>query len=46
MAAHYDTVHSKLATGGQTVQMLARLGFGPTVPQSPRWPLDAKIRNA
>ena len=46
MATHYKAVHTKLASNGQTVQMLARLGYGPTVPQSPRWPLDAKIRNA
>ncbi len=26
-----------------TVQMWARLGYGPTVGPSPRWPLDAKI---
>ncbi len=29
--------------GGGTVQMWARLGYGPSVGPSPRWPLDAKI---
>lgn len=46
MTALYDEVHSKLAPAGQTVQMLARLGYGPEVPQSPRWPIDAKTLNA
>ncbi|MBT8460048.1 MAG: twin-arginine translocation pathway signal protein [Boseongicola sp.] len=40
----YAQVHQKLAPGGGTVQMLARLGYGPEVSQSPRWPLEAKIR--
>jgi len=44
MAAHYDTVHTRLAPEGGTVQMLARIGYGPEVPVSPRWPVDAKIR--
>ncbi len=44
MAALYAQVHERLAPGGGTVQMLGRLGYGPQVPQSPRWPLDAKIR--
>ena len=45
MADLYRTVHQRLAPDGGTVQMLGRLGYGPTVPVSPRWPLDAKIRN-
>jgi hypothetical protein len=36
-------VHSRLAPEGGTVQMLARIGYGPDVPPSPRWPLEAKI---
>lgn len=40
----YREVHQKLAPNGGTVQMLARLGYGPEVPQSPRWPLEAKLR--
>jgi hypothetical protein len=43
MAALYDRVHRMLAPDGGTVQMWARLGYGPTVGPSPRWPLDAKI---
>lgn len=43
MAALYARVHEMLAPGGGTVQMWARLGYGPSVGPSPRWPLDAKI---
>jgi hypothetical protein len=43
MSELYAQVHEMLAPGGGTVQMWARLGYGPTVPPSPRWPLDAKI---
>jgi hypothetical protein len=43
MAGLYDTVHKMLAPEGGTVQMWARLGYGPEVGPSPRWPLDAKI---
>ncbi|MEM9852961.1 MAG: twin-arginine translocation pathway signal protein [Pseudomonadota bacterium] len=42
----YDMVHARLAPEGGTVQMLCRLGYGPDVPPSPRWPLDAKLVNA
>lgn len=45
MSEIYDEVHERLAPGGGTVQMLGRLGYGPDVPVSPRWPLEAKIRN-
>lgn len=43
MAGPYQAMHERLAPGGGTVQMLARVGYGPTVPPSPRWPLDAKL---
>lgn len=43
MQAHYKQVHDLLAPKGGTVQMLARLGYGERVAQSPRWPLEAKI---
>jgi hypothetical protein len=43
MAALYAQTHQRLAPGGGTVQMLARVGYGPTVGPSPRWPLEAKI---
>ena len=43
MAPLYARAHEMLAPDGGTVQMWARLGYGPTVGPSPRWPLDAKI---
>lgn len=46
MAEHYAAVHARLAPQGGTVQMLARIGYGPEVNPSPRWPLEAKILDA
>ncbi len=46
MAALYADLHARLAPAGGTVQMLARIGYGPSVGPSPRWPLEAKIVNA
>lgn len=46
MAEPYAQVHERLAPDGGTVQMLARIGYGPVVGTSPRWPLESKIRNA
>ena len=46
MSDTYAKLHIMLAKPGETVQMLGRLGYGPTVPQSPRWPLEAKLMNA
>lgn len=46
MAALYADLHARLAPNGGTVQMLARIGYGPAVDPSPRWPLDAKILDA
>ena len=43
MEAHYADTHARLAPEGGTVQMLARIGYGPDVPVSPRWPLEAKL---
>jgi hypothetical protein len=43
MQNHYDQVHTMLANEGETLQMLCRLGYGIEVPQSPRWPLEAKL---
>jgi hypothetical protein len=43
MAAHYAQIHQMLAREGETVQMLCRLGYGQSIPPSPRWPLDAKL---
>ena len=46
MAALYAKVHEMLAPEGGTVQMLGRLGYGPSVAPSPRWPLEAKLRTS
>ncbi|WP_300059391.1 twin-arginine translocation pathway signal protein [uncultured Roseobacter sp.] len=46
MALHYAAAHKRLARPGQTVQMLGRLGYGPEVPRTPRWPLETKLLNA
>lgn len=43
LAAIYTRIHDLLAPGGGTVQMFARLGHGPAVAPSPRWPLKAKL---
>lgn len=45
MSGHYNKVHSLLAKPGHTLQMFARLGYGPSVSRTPRWPLEAKIIN-
>jgi hypothetical protein len=46
MAEIYTTLHETLAPEGGTVQMWCRLGYGPEVLVSPRWPLEAKLLNA
>lgn len=45
MAESHAKAHGLLAKAGETVQMLGRLGYGPKVPPSPRWPLEAKVIN-
>lgn len=45
MAGPYAQVHERLAPDGGTVQMLARIGYGPVVGNSPRWPLESRIMN-
>lgn len=45
MAQQYRNIHDLLAKPGETVQMLGRLGYGQDVPPSPRWPLEAKLKN-
>lgn len=42
----YDAVHALLAQGGETVQMLGLLGYGPTLKPSPRWALETRLKNA
>lgn len=46
MATHYANAHKLLAPEGHTVQMLGRLGYGPSTPRTPRWPLEAKLVDA
>ena len=43
MSELYTQVHGRLAPGGGTVQMWARVGFGPELGPSPRWPLEEKL---
>ena len=43
MAEVRARTHALLAPDGGTVQMLGRLGYGPDVPRTPRWPLEAKM---
>ncbi|SMP08107.1 Acg family FMN-binding oxidoreductase [Shimia sagamensis] len=43
MDSAHHTIHNRLAPTGGTVQMLGRIGYGPQVAPSPRWPLEAKI---
>lgn len=45
MAGPYARVHERLAPEGGTVQMLSRIGYGPVVGNSPRWPLESRIMN-
>jgi len=45
MAPHFDRAHTLLASEGGTVQMLGRLGFGPSAPRTPRWPLETRVLN-
>lgn len=45
MATPFRQVHERLAPGGGTVQMLSRIGYGPNVRTSPRWPLESRIMN-
>ena len=45
MAGPYAAIHRMLAPDGGTVQMLARVGYGPAVPASPRWPWRPGSRN-
>ena len=45
MADSYQSLHETLAPQGGTVQMWCRLGYGPQIPVSPRWPLENKLLN-
>ncbi|MBO6931590.1 MAG: twin-arginine translocation pathway signal protein, partial [Roseibium sp.] len=45
MKPHYEAAHEMLAKPGETVQMLGRLGFGPQIARTPRWPLETRMMN-
>jgi len=42
----YKKIHTAYAQKGQTIQMLGRLGYGPSLPPSPRWSIEEKIRKS
>lgn len=45
MSALYDEINGRLGIAPpERLQILARLGYGPEVAASPRWPLESKIR--
>lgn len=46
MADLHADVHARLAPDGGRVQMLGRIGYGPAVNASPRWPLESRVRSA
>jgi hypothetical protein len=46
MALLHKRAHELLAAPGETVQMLGRIGYGPEVPRTPRWPLESRMMNA
>lgn len=44
MSELYDAVHTLLDVKAPArIQMLGRIGYGPTADPSPRWPIEAKI---
>ena len=45
MSQHYKEIHEIAANEGETIQMLGRLGYGPEVSASPRWPIEKKLMN-
>lgn len=42
----YAQVHKQLASPGETVQMLGRVGYALPAEPSPRWPLESRIADA
>lgn len=45
VATQYDQVYQMLAKDGETVQMLARVGYGSTTIATPRWASETRIVN-
>jgi hypothetical protein len=47
MRPHFDLMRRSLAIGeADTLQMFVRLGYGPAVKASPRWPYETRIGSA
>ena len=46
MEPHFAAIHSQLADPRQRLQMFGRLGYGPEVDPSPRWPLETRLQEA
>ena len=46
MAPAHARAHALLAGPGETVQLLGRIGYGPAVPPTPRWPLESRLKDA
>jgi hypothetical protein len=46
MAALRAQAQARLAQGAETVQMLGRIGHAPPSPPTPRWPVEAMLRDA
>ncbi|MBZ0216012.1 MAG: hypothetical protein K8F25_05635 [Fimbriimonadaceae bacterium] len=45
MTGLFTVIHEKLdIPDGSRLQMLARLGYGPQIGPSPRWPLESRVR--
>jgi hypothetical protein len=45
VSANFRRVHDLLgAKEGERIQMLARVGYGPKIGPSPRWPIDQFVR--
>ncbi len=45
MTGPYAEIHAALAPAG-CVQMLARIGYGPEAPATPRWPAASRTRES
>lgn len=43
METLYKQIHERLAQPGETIQMLARIGYGEPIGPSPRWPLASRV---
>ncbi|QDY99281.1 twin-arginine translocation pathway signal protein [Nitratireductor mangrovi] len=47
MKPHHEGMRAELGIGAdETLQMLVRLGYGPAIKASPRWPLETRIGSA